>query len=115
MTYRPRQTSLLEQPTHWWHHWHISTQKLAVVLCALAAVTGFGYVMLTNSTAAQGFAIKGLEKQIAELKGQNEKLELQADSVRTLATVQAGSVQFNLQPTDRFDVLASGTDRVAVK
>lgn len=115
MTYRPRTATPLNAPTRPWHRWKVSTQKLAVALSVMAAISGFGYVMLTNSTAAQGFAIKKLERQITAIKAANEKLALQTTAVQTLATVKAQSAQFKLQPTESFTTLAPATGPVAVR
>ena len=105
----------LQSPSHWWHRWHLSTQKFAVLLCTAAVATGFSYVLLTNHTAAAGFAIKQLQNQITSLRDQNEKLELQAADLRSLSVVQNSSSELGLVPVDKFEYLGSASGTVAVK
>lgn len=115
MTRRFRSTDLLQPEGHWWHKLKISTQKFAIILTLGAIVSGFGYVFLTNHTASQGFAIKGLQKNIAKLQADNQRLELKAADLRSLASVQATSTQLGLVPADSFEYLAPTSGAVAVR
>lgn len=109
MTRRSQQNNPLEQSHHWWHRFKLSTQKFAVVLAITAGVSGFSYVMVTNNTAAQGFAIDDLEKQVTMLQRSNEKLELEAADLRSLSGVQLTSETLALEPAESFEYLpASG-------
>lgn len=109
--------SATQQPTgtHWWHGWKISTQKMAILASGVAFVTGFAYVLLTNNTAAQGFAIKTLEREITSLQQQNERLELKAADLRALSSVSLSSQTLDLQPTDQVEYLSPTTSAVAVR
>lgn len=100
---------------HWWHRLKLSTQKFAVVMSVGAVVAGFGYVFLTNHTAQQGFAIKGLQREIATMAEKNQKLEIQAADLRSLSVVQATSTQLGLVPADNFQYLAPTSGAVAVR
>lgn len=113
MTRRSLQNNPLEQSNRWWHRLKLSTQKFAVLLAITASVSGFGYVMLTNQTAAQGFAIDDLEQQLAELRTSNEKLELAAADLRALGGVELTSQTLALEPADGFEYLPA-TGPVAV-
>lgn len=113
MTRRNMQNNPLSPTTHWWHRLKISTQKLAVVLSITAAMSGFGYVMLTNQTAAQGFAIDDLERTLAEVRAANEKLELAAADLRALGGVQLTSETLALEAVNSFEYLPA-TGPVAV-
>lgn len=115
MTSRNRNTNLLAPDFHWWHRFRLSTQKFAILLTAAAIASGFGYVFLTNHTAAQGFAIKGLQKQIADTQAANQRLELKAADLRSLSSVQATSTQLGLVPADSFQYLAPTSGAVAVR
>lgn len=112
---RRRQSDPLQHEFHWWHRWKLSTQKFAVVLTMLAVAAGFTYVFITNHTADQGFAIKSLENTIAGLQASNQKLQLQAANLRSLATVDQTSVALGLVPTDKFEYLAPTSGAVAVR
>lgn len=110
-----RSAGLLQPQTHWWHRFKLSTQKFAVVLSVAAVAAGFGYVFLTNHTAAEGFAIKSLEKEIAQIQKNNQKLELQAADLRSLSAVDQTSVALGLVPTDSFEYVAPTSGAVAVR
>jgi hypothetical protein len=110
-----RTTDPLRQDHHWWHRFKFSTQKFAVVLSVLAVVSGFGYVFLTNHTAQEGFAIKKLQQQISEVQASNQRLELRAADLRSLASVEATSTQLGLVPTDTFTYVAPTSGAVAAR
>ena len=101
-------------PQYWWHRWQLSTQKFAVLLTVTAFVTGFMYVLLTNQTASEGFAIKSLQNKVDALAASNEKLELKAADLRSLSVISAASNALALQPTDKFEYLPPATGAVAL-
>ena len=115
MNRRSRHNDLLQPESHWWHKLKLSTQKFAVVLTVGAVVTGFGYVFLTNHTAAQGFAIRGLQHDITKIEADNQRLELKAADLRSLSAVQATSTQLGLVPADSFQYLPPISGAVAVR
>ncbi|MEK7538136.1 MAG: hypothetical protein AAB619_04165 [Patescibacteria group bacterium] len=115
MTRRLRSNDPLRPDHHWWHRWKLSTQKFAVWLSIGAVLTGFGYVFLTNRTAAQGFAIRGLQRDIARLQADNQKLELKSADLRSLSAVQTTSAQLGLVPADSFQYLPPTAGAVAVR
>lgn len=113
---RPARTEdPLRNQGHWWHRFKLSTQKFAIVLTVGAFAAGFGYVMMTNSTAAEGFAIKDLQKQLDQLEVQNQKLDLQAADLRALSAVDRSTAHLDLQPADHVDYLTSTDGSVAIK
>lgn len=114
MTRRRLQNNPLEQSSHWWHNLKLSTQKFAVLLAMTASVSGFGYVLLTNQTAAQGFAIDDLERQLVEVRSANEKLELAAADLRALGGVELTSQTLALEPADDGFEYLPATGPVAV-
>ncbi len=85
------------------------------MLTISAFVTGFGYVVVTNRTAAHGFELGALEQHVAELKASNEKLQLQAADLRALSVADAAGKALDLQPADSFDVLPTTTGSVAIR
>lgn len=113
---RPSRTSdPLRADHHWWHRLKLSTQKFAVLLSVLAVATGFTYVMVTNHTAQEGFAIRGLQQRITELQDENQQLELKAADLRSLSAVQQTSDQLGLVPATSFDYLAPTSGAVAAR
>lgn len=105
----------LRSQSHWWHRIKLSTQKFAIVLTAGAFAAGFGYVMMTNSIAAKGFAIKGLQQQLDQLQADNQKLDLQAADLRALSAVDRSTAHLDLQPADQVDYITTTAGSVAVK
>lgn len=75
----------------------------------------FGYVAMTNSTAAKGFELDKLERQLTALQGDNEKLQLQAADLRSLASADQAGQALGLKPTDTFDVMPTTAGAVAVR
>ncbi|MBI3573259.1 MAG: hypothetical protein HY092_03615 [Candidatus Kerfeldbacteria bacterium] len=108
-------TDRLAPTSYWWHRLHLSTQKFAVLLTLSAFAAGFGYVLLTNNTAALGFQIRDLQKNISHLQASNQKLQLQAADLRSLSLAQQAGQTLQLQPTDRVEYLPVATGTVAVK
>ncbi len=105
MTRRQTQNNPLNQAPRWWHRLKVSTQKLAVLVSLSATLSGFGYVLLTNQTAAQGFAIDDLEHELATVRASNEKLELEAADLRALGAVRLTSQTLNLETANGFEYL----------
>lgn len=101
-------------PQYWWHRWQLSTQKFAMILTATAFATGFLYVMLTNQTAAEGFAIKGLQNKLDALAASNQKLELRAADLRSLSVIDQASSNLALTPTDHYEYLTPPPGAVAL-
>ncbi len=113
---RLRQSDDMLQPTeHWWHRFKLSTQKFAVLLTVGAFLAGFGYVMLTNRTASEGFAIKDLQRQLDRIEADNQKLDVQAADLRALSVVQRSTETMGLQPTDTVTYLTPTGGPVALK
>lgn len=55
----------------------------------LLVALGWGYLSQVNAVTAKGFAIRRLEKEVAELQVKNEKLSLELSSLQALDTVEA--------------------------
>jgi len=114
MNYRQSSSNPLDQQHHWWHRLHLSSQKFAVVLTLAAFVTGFGYVLLTNTTAAEGLAIQKLQDDIVAMQAENEKLQLKAADLQSLSVADEASASLDLQPVQAFQVLAPTDGPVAI-
>lgn len=110
-----RSSNLTNAETHPWHRLRLSTQKFASLLVVVAFSLGFTYVWLTNQTAAQGFAIDELQQEMATLRVENEKLELQAADLRSLSAVQLVTDALALEPAKDFDVLRPAGGPVAIQ
>lgn len=105
----------LRSTAHWWHRLKLSTQKFAVLLSISAFVAGFGYVMLTNATASEGFAIKDLQTTRDKIQADNQQLDIKAADLRALSAVQRSTASLGLQPADQVTYLTSTSGPVALK
>lgn len=112
MTYR-HSNNPLSPDNHWWHRFKLSSQKFAILLTISAFTTGFVYVALTNSSSAHGFAIEKLERQLTDLRGSNEKLQVQAAELRSLASADLAGRTLGLAPTSSFEVIPASGGAVA--
>jgi hypothetical protein len=75
-----------------------------IILIVLAALLGLLYLTQVTKTNAYGYRINSLQKQQAQLKTENDNLELASASWQSLNRVQDSSVAKNLTP-----VTPSGT------
>lgn len=85
-----------------------------MVLSITAVISGFAYVFMTNGTAKSGFAIKDMQQQVDELMAANEKMELRAADLRSLAAIERNSLAFNLETTDKYEYLPTSGGAVAL-
>lgn len=113
MTRRQFPTNQSGQTERWWQRMSVTSQKFAILLVFTAFLSGFGYVLLTNTTASEGLAIRKLQVQIDQMQTQNEKLQLQAADMQSLSVADAASDELGLQPVDQFQVLAADGGSVA--
>jgi cell division protein FtsB len=113
MTRRQFPSNQSTQSGHWWQRLNIASQKFAVLLVFTAFLSGFGYVLLTNTTASEGLAIRKLQVQIDQMQTENEKLQLKAADMQSLSVADAASDALGLQPVDQFQVLAADGGSVA--
>ena len=81
------------------------------------AVFGFGFVYLTqtNLTATRGYQIKTLEKQLAQLQQENNKLTLDYITLQSTENVikEAGNLQ--MVPTTEVESLTLNGGAVALR
>jgi hypothetical protein len=74
-----------------------------------------GYLALNNQTAADGFMMRDLEKQIVVLRDQGKRLDLQIIAMQAMNNVgqQAGKLGF--VPVGQLEYISGGPAAVAVK
>ena len=75
-------------------------RKTSAILTAFAVfVLGFLYLTQTNLTATKGYQIKILEKQLAALTEENQKLNLDYVSLQSMDNVKREAENLKLVPT----------------
>ncbi len=67
-----------------------------VLLSAAAVVVGVLYLVETSSVATKGYDINDLQKQISNLKRENQRLELSVAEFRSMASIQERIKTLNL-------------------
>lgn len=65
----------------------------------LILALGAAYLFSVNDTATKGYQIRGLEKQLVELKEANKRLELEAASLKSIQSIEAQARTLNLVPS----------------
>jgi hypothetical protein len=92
-----------------------ATVTIAAGALALFVVgmLGFFYLRQVVDTASQGGDIQALERQLAELRDHQRKLELEGAQLRSLQTVENRVQRLNLVEADRVSYLAREDGRLA--
>lgn len=67
--------------------WFLSTTSRFVLLLVVAAL-GVLYVVQTSSASTTGYQIRDLEKQIQSLDNENQKLEFEIATSRSMQSIQ---------------------------
>jgi len=63
------------------------------------------YLFEVNSIAVKGFRVRDLEKQIAELRYENEKLQLQAVELKSMTDLSAKVIELEMVPVEEITYL----------
>lgn len=59
-------------------------------------IIGLGYVLTTNYIAAEGYAIKNLQKQVRELESINKSLQVEVSNLKSNNILEAKSNDLNM-------------------
>jgi cell division protein FtsL len=74
-----------------------SFQKTVPVgIAIIVIVLGAFYLYTTNKVAVQGFAIRGAEKEIAQLKQANNQLRIQEAELKSLYRIEESGKRLNM-------------------
>ena len=86
-------------------------------LCLIAAtlVLFVGYLMMNNRAATKGFAIRNAERQIAELREDGRKLDLEMVSAQAMENVDTHVSGLGFVPVSHVDYISTAPAMVAVK
>jgi len=88
---------------------------LNILLSSVAVGLFMGYLVLNNQAAASGFAVRDLEKQIAELRDEADRLDLQVVTMQAMSSVERQVGELGFVPVDNLDYISSAPAIVAVK
>ncbi len=89
----------------------------ALNVLMLSVVVGLfvGYLMMNNRAAANGFAVRDLERQISELRDQNGRFDLEVVAMQAMNNVEQQVGELGFVPVDDLDYISSAPAVVAVK
>lgn len=93
----------------------INLFSLNIILICLIILAGFLYLFAINRSSTTGFAIKGLENQIEELKYVNKKLDLYSTEMQSLSRIEQDCQKMNMVAVTKVEYLPVGSSAVAVK
>lgn len=93
----------------------INLFSLNIILICLIIFGGFLYLFAINKTSSTGFAIKGLENQIEDMKYVNKKLKLYSAEMQSLSRIQQDTQKMNMVAVTKVEYLPEGSSAVAVK
>ena len=86
---------------------HLAVKRLLLsvtfraVLSSLTIICGVLYVVETSSVSTRGYDINALQKQIIELKQENQRVEFEVAKYRSMDSIQARLKNFNLVAADK--------------
>ncbi|MBI4458211.1 hypothetical protein HY633_04570 [Candidatus Uhrbacteria bacterium] len=73
------------------------------------------YLAMNSRSAANGFVIKSMERQVAELRDQQEKLNIEAASSRSMEEIERRVGELGLVPVTSVEYVNVGQSAVAIK
>jgi len=95
--------------------WHRDIRVLNSLLLAGIIAAFVGYLALNNQAAAKGFAMRAVEKRIAELEDRRQKLDLQVVAGQSMDAIDAKIKGLGLVPVAAVDYVTGASGVVAVK
>lgn len=82
------------------HNKALYQQKLPVYIAGIVILLGAFYLYTTNRVAVQGYAIRGIEKDIARLKKDNNQLRIEEAELKSLYRIEEAGKRMNMfEPT----------------
>lgn len=92
------------------------SKKLFLTLFSVLVVFGLGgYLFEVNAIATKGFQIHDLEKQISQIKNDNEKLQLQMVQLKSTTDLTDKVNGLGMVPADGISYLNANAQVVAQK
>jgi len=96
-----------------WQLWDL--RSLNVLIMAVTVAMFVGYLAMNNQAAANGFAIKDIEKKIADMQEQRRQLDLDVLGRQAMSNVDSQVKNLGFVPVQNVDFLTAVGGAVAVK
>ncbi|MDD3487194.1 MAG: cell division protein FtsL [Candidatus Moranbacteria bacterium] len=90
MTFGEKKKARRKQPAK--TGWTTLNFFLVVMICAF----GVAYIFEVNQVATQGYQIRDLEKQVDQLKDDNEKLQIKEAQLRSMYDIEEKAKNLNM-------------------
>jgi hypothetical protein len=84
-----------------------ASKSICFLVGGLVILTGFAYLLQTNSSATKGYQMRDLEKRITVLQADNAKMNLEYVRLQSMSNVLASAQSLNLVPADNMEVVNS--------
>lgn len=68
----------------------------AVLIFSIILISGVAYLYSINSSAVKGYQVKQIEKEIQELKKENENLKIKEAQLKSLYHIEESSKNLNM-------------------
>jgi hypothetical protein len=78
------------------HDTALYQQKLPVYIAGIVILLGAFYLYTTNRVAVQGYAIRGVEQDIARLKQDNNQLRIEEAELKSLYRIEEAGKRMNM-------------------
>ncbi|MFH1047178.1 MAG: hypothetical protein V1738_02645 [Patescibacteria group bacterium] len=88
---------------------------LNIFLSGLVSSLFVGYLVLNNQATASGFAVRDLEKQIAVLRDEADRLDLQVVAMQAMNNVEQQVGELGFVPVENLNYISAAPAIVAVK
>ncbi len=95
--------------------WNLTRFRSSLaILAAINLLAGFFYLTQTNLTATNGYQIKSLERDIAQLQLDNNNYNLAYIKLQSMDQIVLGAKSLNLVPVDNAEMLNLTSNAVAI-
>jgi cell division protein FtsL len=88
---------------------------LNVVAIVMSVSLFTGYLVVNNSSTAGGFEVRNLERQIAELQDQSDRLDLELVSMQAMSNIEKQINELGFVPITGLEYISGAPAVVAVK
>lgn len=90
-------------------------ERAKILIFVLLIISGLAYFWQINSLSTRGFKIKELEKDIQQLKSDNQKLELEVTNEQSMFNLDEQIKSLNMVELTQVEYLRPTGPAVAVK
>ncbi|OGM00857.1 hypothetical protein A2480_00915 [Candidatus Uhrbacteria bacterium RIFOXYC2_FULL_47_19] len=86
-----------------------------LTLIVLSVGFSVGYLALNNRTAARGFMVRTVEKRIADLRREADRLDMQVVAMQAMGNIEGQVGELGLVPVEGLDYVSAIPAVVAVR